>query len=129
MATEVAKRYEKIPHATFRPVRLNGNAFDVARERYSRYEKHDFAEDLIYYLRHGFVVSRPTVFAMGRPVEYNGRYGWYLQMCAGNILELLTCLPYKLDFLAFDRDNEGKIRVVDLDWFINKVARKKAVQS
>ena len=119
------KRYQKIGHAEIHTLRMEGNAFDVARENYAKYSGLDFAEDLLNYLRTGYVVSRPNLFAMAKPIEREGRRGWFIQIAVGNILELLTCLPCPLDFIAFCRNNDDNMRVVEWDWFMKKVAATK----
>jgi len=115
-------RYQKVGNPMLNTLALGGNAFDVAVENYKKYSGLNFWEDLMYYLRTGFVVSRPSVFAMGRPIERDGKRGWFIQIAVGNIGELITCLPCKLDFVAFCRNNDENMRVIDFDTYVKKVA-------
>lgn len=115
------KHYERIGHAMISPLILQGNAFELARENYAKYSKLNFDDDLLDYLRSGFVVSRPHLFAMGKAIERNGRRGWFIQIAVGNILELLTCFPCRLDFIAFCRNDDDNMRVIEWDHFIKKV--------
>jgi len=115
-------RYQKVGNPMLNTLALGGNAFDVAVENYKKYAGLNFWDDLMYYLRTGFVVSRPSVFAMGRPIERDGKRGWFIQIAVGNIGELITCLPCKLDFVAFCRNNDENMRVIDFDTYVKKVA-------
>ncbi len=116
-------KYRKLGHQMISPLILNGNAFDIARDNYAKYSGLNFWDDLLYYLRTGFVVSRPTCFAMGRPIEHEGRRGWFIQMAVGEIGELLLCVPCPLDFVAWCRSNDDNMRVVEWDHFVKKVGQ------
>ena len=104
------------------PLALKGCAFDVARANYAQYSGLDFGQDLLHYLREGFVVSRPTLFAMGKPIEHEGRRGWFIQIAVGEIGELITVFPCRLDFVAWCRNNDDNMRVVEWNAYIKKVA-------
>jgi len=115
-------RYAKVGNPMLNTLSVKGNAFDIAVENYKKYSGLNFWDDLMYYLRTGFVVSRPSCFAMGRPIERDGKRGWFIQIAVGNIGELITCLPCKLDFVAFCRNNDENMRVIDFDTYVKKVA-------
>lgn len=118
------KRYSKIGQAIIQPRIPDGkSAFEMAKSDYKKNFNRNFNRDLLHYLKTGFVVVRPWLFAMGNEIERDGRRGWFIQMAVGNILELLTLLPYRLDFLAFRRSGNENMRIVDLDSFINKVVK------
>jgi hypothetical protein len=115
--------YQKLGKQNIAPLMLQGNAFDVAQSNYAKYSGLDFGTDLLHYLREGFVVSRPTAFAMGKPIELNGKRGWFIQIAVGNIMELILCLPFRLDFVAFCRNNDDNLRVIDFDKYVKRVAK------
>ena len=115
-------RYQKVGNPMLNTLALGGNAFDVAVENYKKYSGLNFWKDLMYYLRTGFVVSRPNLFAMARPIERDGKRGWFIQIAVGEIGELITCFPFRLDFVAFCRNNDENMRVIDFDTYVKKVA-------
>lgn len=118
--------YERIPDTELRWVNFLGNAFREAQADYAAYSGIDFADDLLDYLEHAFVVSRPNLFAMARPVEFRGKRGWFIRYVRGNLLELLTVLPCPLEFIAFCRNNDAVMRIVSWEWFVKKtLARRK----
>ncbi len=106
------------------PLVLHGNAFDVAKDNYAKFSGLNFAEDLVYYLRTGYVISQPTCFAMFRPIERDGKRGWFVQMAVGEIGELLRYVPCPLDFIAFCRNNDDDMRLIKWDAFVKAVGRK-----
>jgi hypothetical protein len=120
-----AKRYQKVGKSMIRPLILNGEspAFLLAEAHYIRHGK-SFMRVLLDFLINGFVVSRPHLFAMGKPIERDGKRGWFIEYAVGNMLELLTCLPCKLDFIAFCRDEDDNMRVIDFDVFFDRATRK-----
>lgn len=115
-------RYARLGHQMISPLMPSGNAFDVARQNYAKYSGLNFGEDLLYYLRTGYVISQPTCFAMFRPIERDGRRGWFVQMAVGEIGELLRYVPCPLDFIAFCRSNDDDMRLIEWDYFVNTVA-------
>ncbi len=120
----MASKYQKLGHQLISPLILHGNAFDIARENYAKYSGLNFAEDLVYYLRTGYVVCRPSIFAMFRPIERDGKRGWFVQMAVGEIGELMSCVPCPLDFIAFCRSNDDNMRLIEWKHFERKVAQK-----
>lgn len=106
------------------PLVMGGNAFDIAVDNYAKYSGLNFWDDLLYYLRSGYVVCRPTIFAMFRPIERDGKRGWFVQMAVGDIGELMTCVPCELDFIAFCRNNDSNMRVIEWKHFVKKVGAK-----
>lgn len=121
-------RYMKIGPANIKQYSsTEKTAYQIAKEDYKKNFNKSFNKDLLHYLKNGFVVSRPWLFAMGNEIERDGKRGWFIQMAVGNIQELITCLPYKLDFLAFRRSGNENMRIVeDVDWFVNKVLAKRS---
>jgi hypothetical protein len=118
--------YQRIPDTEIAWVKFPGSAFREAQRDYAAYSGIDFADDLLDYLENAFVVSRPNLFAMARPIEFRGKRGWFIRFARGNLLELLTVLPCPLEFVAFVRNNDKTIRIVNWEWFVKKtLARRK----
>jgi hypothetical protein len=117
--------YERIPDTEVEWIKFPENAFREAQADYQRFSGIDFADDLLDYLEHAFVVSRPNLFAMARPIEFRGKRGWFIRYAIGNLLELVTVLPCPLEFIAFCRDNDGIMRIVNWGWFVKKSLGRK----
>jgi hypothetical protein len=101
-----------------RPLLMNSgmSAFDLARLFYEQYSDLNFESDFIDYLRSGYVVSRPKLFAMARPIEHEGERMWYIRIAVGKVWELALVLPYPLDKICFCRNNRAnEMRVVGTD--------------
>jgi hypothetical protein len=80
-----------------------------------------FREDLEAHLLHGYVFSTPEYFAMGRPVRSSASPAdmvnpwvnwpretcdaWLVYLAAGDMQKALTCVPYPLPWIAFERGN------------------------
>lgn len=119
-------RYAKLGHQMISPlIWYEGlSAFDVARENYAKYSTLNFFDDLMHYLRTGFVVTRPNLFVMGKPIVLkDGRRGWFIQMACGQLGEVLSVVPVKLDFFAFCRNGDDNMRLIEWDHFLEAVRR------
>ena len=115
--------YNRIGQTLIRPLlmRREQTPFDLARLFYQQYSDLDFGDDLIEYFREGWVRSSPTAFAMARPIEHEGRRGWFIRIAVGNMLELLEMLPCPLEFIAFCRNNDpNSMRIVNWEEFERK---------
>ena len=99
-------KYQKVGHQIITPLGMQGGAFDKAVENYSKYAKLNFWEDLVFYMRTGYVICLPTVFAMFKPIRREGKDGWFVQMAVGNLLDLLRFTPCPLSFIAFCRNGD-----------------------
>lgn len=117
-------RYQKVGKTMISPLILQGNAFAVAQADYARWSKVPFVEDLLYYLQSGFVVARPNLFAMARPIERDGRRGWFIQYACGAIGELLSVLPCELEFIAWCRKGDENMRICDFALFAKKIGAR-----
>lgn len=77
-----------------------------------------FEEAMEAHLQHGFVVSRPDVFVMFRPVPYDapteqivdpwhvfhGRLDcWHVYVCAGNMAKAWEFCPVELPWISYER--------------------------
>jgi len=88
----------------------------------------NFGEDLLDYMRNGFVWSRPQFFLMAKPIDGGsigrpGQRGWFVQMLVGSLGELLTVIPCPLDFVAFCRNNDDNMRIIDFEHCVKMAAR------
>ena len=63
-------------------------------------------------MRNGFVVARPHLFAMVKPIEYGGERIWYIRIIVGNLAEAIMCMPCYLPRVAFCRNNQPDSMVV-----------------
>jgi hypothetical protein len=110
--------YQRTGNMLIRPLLMNSgtSAFDLARLFYAQYSDLNFESDFIDYLRNGYVVSRPKLFAMARPIEHDGERMWYLRICVGKLWELVTVLPFHLPSLCFCRNNRAnEMRIVSTE--------------
>jgi hypothetical protein len=94
-------------------LREEASAFDLARLFYARVGL-NFEDDLVDYMRTGFVVTRPHLFAMVKPILHEGERIWYIRIIVGNLAEAIACMPCWLPKVAFCRNNNAdKMVVVD----------------
>jgi hypothetical protein len=80
---------------------------DIAAELY--YSKGiDFAAALNRYMRTGYVASRPSCFAMAKPITLeDGRAAWFMEMAVGSLREICSLMPTPLPWLCFKRGLRG----------------------
>ena len=80
-----------------------------------------FREDLEAHLQNGYVISTPTAFVMGRPVDSGADPAqivdpwhefdpeecdaWLVYLAAGNIADVLRQEPFPLTFFMWERKN------------------------
>ena len=70
----------------------------------------NFEDDLIEYMRNGYVLTSPTAMALFRPCrDEEGSY-WFVQAAIGGLGELLAMMPAYLPQIAWARDNDGVVR-------------------
>lgn len=85
------------------------SALDIAVKYYKDHSRIDFFADLANHLRTGVVVVRPSCFFMGKLIWVRPRGkdkdepAWFVTFGAGDLRELLTCLPFHLEWIAFCR--------------------------
>lgn len=88
-----------------------------------------FKEDLALHLQHGWVISSPRFFAMGRPVSYwswsdaqildpsfnppDEPDCWHIWLLAGDMKEALQFIPFRLPCVSFERKNVLKMYSFD----------------
>jgi hypothetical protein len=124
----MAKRYNRVGQLMIRPLVMRGehSAFDLARLFYAQYSNLNFEADHIYYHRNGYVISYPHMFGMFQPIHHEGERIWFIQIAVGNLLELLSALPFMLPKFAFCRNNRAdEMVVVDAERMI-EVAKQTA---
>jgi hypothetical protein len=112
------KKYERVGQMMIRPLLLQKgmSAYDLARLFYAQFNDLDFEADVVDYMRNGFVISRPHMFAMLRPILHEGERIWYIRIIVGNLAEAISCMPCWLPKVAFCRNNvPDKMVVVDTE--------------
>lgn len=103
-----------------------------------------FKEDLALHFQHGWVISAPRFFVMGRPVMswwsaeniLNPKYSpvpypghdiirechvncWHVWLAAGDLKEALKFLPFPLPYISFERKNV--LKMYSFDKFVSKL--------
>lgn len=77
-----------------------------------------FGEDLLLHLEHGYVISTPGFFVMGRPVNDAAGYhdlvspwvhhpspnAWWVYLAAGPLPLIIRSMPFVLPRIGFERD-------------------------
>lgn len=120
--------YERAGAMIIRPLLFDTDgpcAFDLAKLFYAQYSEHSFEDDLIDYMRTGFVFIRPKMFAMAKVADRNGEKMWHVQLAIGNLIELLMAMPFKLKWICFCRNNKAdQMRVCRLDRLVRLAARQ-----
>lgn len=133
-----SKKYQRVGQLFIRPLllRKEQSPYDLARLMYDKCNEAavalgrvpdlDFDKDLDEYHRDGFVISRPTIFGMFRPIAYEGERIWFIRIAIGDLLELVSCFPCMLPKIAFCRNNQpDKMVVCDTKRLI-EIAKMKA---
>jgi len=73
---------------------------------------YDFATELRDHLDAGFVYALPKLFVMARAVLLeDSRTAWHVTHAAGDLRALLSVMPFPLDWIAFERRTDGRLRV------------------
>lgn len=95
------------------------SAFQRTMELYDRYElQPDFFTELIDHLETGIVISRPSLFAMGKAVLLDdGRPAALIAAAVGDFGELLDHIPRSLPWIAFRRRGKNTLRVYPMERF------------
>lgn len=111
-------KYRRTGDQTIQPLVFNEKAYDDAKRYYQEHSELNFHNDLFDYLQNGFVISRPNLFVMFKVIVHEGRTGWFIRFGIGNFLEMLSLMPCPLEFIAFCRDNDKDMRIIDTRAFI-----------
>lgn len=127
--------YRKVPDELIHPLVLHTgeSAFEHAVNHYKSLPDIDFWADLCDYHINGFVVTRPDLFAMFKPIDRSGIRGWFIRYAYGDLRALVDhwrILP-ELEYVAFCRECDKIMRIVDVKSFIkwvNKFKGKKAIK-
>jgi hypothetical protein len=107
--------YQKVGNLMVRPLLMNTTtpAFYRARAFYRQFPDLSFEDDLVEYMRTGYVCIRPNLFALARPIEHEGERMWFIRFSLGSLAELITVLPCYTDKICFCRNNRAdKMRIV-----------------
>jgi hypothetical protein len=89
-------------------------AFRFAVDQYKDF-KMPFWEDFIDYCDNGFVCIRPNLFVMGKAIDldvegYKGK-AWFVRYAIGELVHLLSALPFQLPRIVWCRRDEPRLRV------------------
>jgi hypothetical protein len=121
--------YRKVPDELIHPLVLHtgSSAFEHAVDHYKSLPGIDFWNDLCDYHINGFVITRPDLFAMFKPIDRDGKRGWFIRYAYGDLRALVDhwrILP-RLEFVSFCRNCDGVMRLVDTKKFIRWVIKLK----
>lgn len=99
----------------------------------------EFDSELAAHLAHGFVISTPDAFLMGRPVSSDAPHGlladpfhrfpaadcdaWMVWLAAGDLRAIWRMVPYRLPWIAWAR-REGPLKWFSFDSVSNRLARQ-----
>jgi hypothetical protein len=109
-----------------RPLVMRGehSAFDLARLFYAQYATLNFEDDLVDYMRNGYVIAQPQLFVMFKAIHYEGERIWFVRMLIGNLLEAVARMPCLLPKICFCRNNQAdKMVVVNTDRLVELAKR------
>lgn len=96
-----------------------------------------FEEDLALHLEHAYVISTPDLFMMGRPIDrwedneqlifdiafrFPRPNCWLVWLCAGDISLALKMAPFRLPWVAFQRNN--RLRYHEFDRLYDKLSAR-----
>lgn len=106
-------------------IQSDENAYDAAVLAHGRSNPaRTFLEDLTLHLRHGYVVSIPGMFLMGRPVCKDAPYEqltdithrfespdcWFVWLAAGpHPSVIVQCMPFHLPYVMWERNNRPRV--------------------
>ena len=121
------RAYTKVPDELIHPLVLHtgASAFERAVDHYKSLPGINFWDDLCDYHVNGFVITRPDLFAMFKPIDRGGVRGWFIRYAYGDLRALVDhwrILP-ELAFVAFCRNNDKIMRLVHTAAFIRWVIK------
>lgn len=93
---------------------------DYARMRYEQ-EGICFDSKLDWYLKNGWTVSTPELFAMGFFYSEDDKIVCFIEACVGPIQTLLNFSINNIDFLEFHRDFKDSRKRYDYNRFVRKI--------
>jgi hypothetical protein len=92
------------------------SAFDLARATCELWGQVDFDESLDWHFQHGFVAIMPHLFLLAKVIELaDGRRAWFITHAVGELALLLALEPFPLEWIAFRRRFDSRIRIYRLD--------------
>lgn len=123
--TSRAAKYQRLGQMAIRPLMLGGQhcAFDLAALFYAQYADLNLLNDLSDYLRNGYVISQPKLFGLFKPIDHEGKRGWFIRIAIGDLGDLVRYFPCPLEFVAFVRNNDDNLRVIEWDAFLKTVGK------
>lgn len=103
-----------IPDETITEIRFPGSAYAQAQIHYLTFPRVKFEDDLLDYLKHGFVVSRPNLFAMAKVIIHPRQpkqAAWFVRYACGDIQQIVRVLPFFLEWIVWCRNDEPRLRI------------------
>jgi hypothetical protein len=92
------------------------SAFDLARATCELWGQVDFDESLAWHFQNGFVAMMPHLFILAKIIELeDGRRAWFITHAVGELPLLLGMEPFALEWIAFRRRFDSRIRIYRLD--------------
>ena len=78
-------------------------------------------DDLRRHFKDGYVISTPTVFAMGYPkAVYSDKLDtWFITFAAGKLEDFFSHLPFWLDYVCYERN--GIVKAHTMTALANKI--------
>lgn len=90
-------------------------SFDVARATCELWGQCDFDEQLAKHFQNGFVEVMPHLFVMAKVIKLpDGRKAWLVTHAVGELALLLDREPFPLEWIAFRRRFDTRLRVYRL---------------
>lgn len=85
---------------------MNTSISDAIKELYTRCPEFRFADDLEYYMEHGYVLSGPDFFLMAEDQEE----GWFIYLAAGTgaLKTFAHLMPHWRSKIGWSRQHRGK---------------------
>ena len=92
--------------------------FLIAHDWYAKHTDLSFRDDLCHYHLYGYVGCTPAFFLMGKLIRMDGDPAFFVRFACGRISEgvnWISHLPGGIEWIAFYRNNQGKIRKYRID--------------
>lgn len=100
------------------------SAFQVAKLTCDAWGVCQFEREIVDHFNHGFVYSLPGTFLLMKAVALeDGRHAWHITHAIGNLQFMASLMPFPLDWIAFRRRQDRRLRVYRLDRFLEIAQR------
>jgi hypothetical protein len=93
------------------------------------FPKDSFEGLLAHFLQNGFVWSSPLSFMLFKPVFWDGKEyftqtdkwnAWFIHLAAGDLTDFEKRLPFRLDYVLFQRHGKNKIHAYEYQTLASK---------